>query len=464
MASQLLLLQLCLLSLLLATSRQSSCQTLRMLLPRTLLRPGFAFLKLPVYRLLLGFTLLYWLAIDWARTRCWRDPTSAFFAEDKAYEPAYSILRGQQANAFIDHADNNTLPFYFHTKASAHPTICVGITSVARKDANYLQGAVGSVLEGLTVWERGGVYLIVLIAHSNPAEHPAYTEPWLHTLTDKVLLYDPDIVDIERIRELETPEAKTSAREKGLLDYVYLLRACESLNASYTMMLEDDVIALDGWYHRTKKALSIAEKQTIAKGMDQWLYLRLFYTEQFLGWNSEEWPTYLLSSILAALGVVGLTAAIRYYRPATTTYLSNKVILVLTLVIAPLLILLFFAAGRITMLPIPAGVHEMPKFGCCSQGLVFPRIRIKDLVSWYESQRIGYVDVLTETYADKNNDLRWALTPSVLQHVGSKSSKANMPGEHRHRTVSETIWNFRFEENDKEQLRWEHEQQIEPDV
>lgn len=273
MASQLLLLQLCLLSLLLATSRQSSCQTLRMLLPRTLLRPGFAFLKLPVYRLLLGFTLLYWLAIDWARTRCWRDPTSAFFAEDKAYEPAYSILRGQQANAFIDHADKNTLPFYFHTKASAHPTICVGITSVARKDANYLQGAVGSVLEGLTVWERGGVYLIVLIAHSNPAEHPAYTEPWLHTLTDKVLLYDPDIVDIERIRELETPEAKTSAREKGLLDYVYLLRACESLNASYTMMLEDDVIALDGWYHRTKKALSIAEKQTIAKGMDQCKYM-----------------------------------------------------------------------------------------------------------------------------------------------------------------------------------------------
>ena len=107
----------------------------------------------------------------------------------------------------------------------------------------------------------------------------------------------------------------------------------------------------------------------------------------------------------------------------------------------------------------------MPKFGCCSQGLVFPQAHIGDLVSWYESKRIGYVDMLTESYADENNEVRWALTPSVLQHVGSKSSKTNSPGEHKHRlTVSETIWNFMFEENDIEQLRREHKQQTEAEI
>lgn len=240
-----------------------------MLLPRRLLRPSLASVNLHFCRLLLGFAILYGLAVNWARTRCWRDPTSAFFAEDKAYEPAYSVLRTEQANAFLEHANNNTLPLHFQSKASAHPTICVGITSVARKGAQYLQGAVGSVLEGLTAEERGNLYLIILIAHLNPAEHPAYAEPWLHSLADKVLLYDPDMVDLEHIRKLETPEAKTFAREKGLLDYIYLLRACESINTSYTVMLEDDVIALDGWYHRTKQALSEAERQTIEEGVDK---------------------------------------------------------------------------------------------------------------------------------------------------------------------------------------------------
>lgn len=115
------------------------------------------------------------------------------------------------------------------------------------------------MLEGLTAAEREDLYLIVLIAHSNLVEYPAYVEPWLYALTDKVLLYDPNLVDVEHIRNLETPEAKTFAREKGLLDYIYLLRACDSINTSYTIILEDDVIALDGWYYWTKNALSLAE-------------------------------------------------------------------------------------------------------------------------------------------------------------------------------------------------------------
>ncbi|KAF7183926.1 hypothetical protein CNMCM7691_004416 [Aspergillus felis] len=382
--------------------------------------------------------------------------------KDKAYEPAYSALRAEQANSFLERANNNTLPHHFQSKASVHPTMCVGIASVAREGASYLPDAVGSVLEGLSATEREALYLIVFIAHTNPAEHPAYLEPWLHALADRVLLYDPDALDIDHIRDLETPEEKSGAHEKGLLDYTYLLKACGSINTSYTVMLEDDVIALDGWYHRTKHALAAIERQTLKKGADKWLYLRLFYTERFLGWNSEEWPIYLFYSLLAVFGVAATTTAIRHCRPATTTYLPNETIALLSFINTPLLIILFFAAGRVTMLPIPDGVHVMPNFGCCSQGFVFPQARINDLVSWYESKRAGYVDMLTEDYADQNGETRWALTPCVLQHVGSKSSKTSSPGKHKsQRTASVTTWNLRFEENDAESLRREHELQKE---
>lgn len=169
-----------------------------------------------------------------------------------------------------------------------------------------------------------------------------------------------------------------------------------------------------------------------------------------------------MSSLLTVLGVVATMIAIRHYYPAATTYFSNKIVAILAFVMTPLLIILFFAAGRISMLPMSAGVHEMPNFGCCSQGLVFPQARIGDLLSWYESKRVGYIDMLTESYADKEGEIRWALTPSVLQHVGGKSSKTNSPGDNNNRlTVSETIWNFVFEENDVDRLRWEHRQQSE---
>jgi hypothetical protein len=138
--------------------------------------------------------------------------------------------------------------------------------------------------------------------------------------------------------------------------------------------------------------------------------------------------------------------------------MPNETIFAMSCICTPLLIILFFAAGRMTVLPIPDGVHHMPKFGCCSQGFVFPNVRMKDLVSWYEAKGIGYVDMLTEEYADKHGDIRWALTPSVIQHVGRRSSKTNdLLIHNNHRTISETLWNFHFEENDVSSLHMEHE-------
>lgn len=145
-------------------------------------------------------------------------------------------------------------------KASS-PGLCVGIASIARHGVRYFKSTVGTVLEGLSEAERADIHLILFIAHTNASDHPAYSEPWLHALPDQLLLYDPEEVDIPHIRSLETDEAKVSGREKALFDYTYLLRACEKVNAPYSVILEDDVVAMDGWHHRTKEALSSVEHQ-----------------------------------------------------------------------------------------------------------------------------------------------------------------------------------------------------------
>ena len=95
----------------------------------------------------------------------------------------------------------------------------------------------------------------------------------------------------------------------------------------------------------------------------------------------------------------------------------------------------------------------MPRFGCCSQAFVFPRQKALDLVSYFREMKTGYVDVLTERYADARGELRYAITPSLFQHVGKTSSKMGDDGP----IIKGKTWNFAFETYDAEELREEHE-------
>lgn len=188
------------------------------------------------------------------------------------------------------------------------------------------------------------------------------------------------------------------------------------------------------------------------------LYLRLFYTEEFLGWNSEDWPTYWFWSMVIALSSAAVLLSLRMFAPVTRPYLSATSCFIFIGVCLPLAIGLFFAAGRISVIPMPQGVHEMNGFGCCSQGLVFPQAKGRELVEYLEGRARGFPDVLTEDYANERGQMRWALTPSILQHVGRKSSKGDDFGqEAKHdRSVAEKIWNFRFELFNPATLAKEH--------
>lgn len=426
---------------------------------------------------LLSFAAVYLVAAYYFHQVSSRDPTSLFFNPRQAYAPAYSTVRQEEAEAFVLAAANAPEYSIFKpTHAPRHKRLCVGIPSVSRKGAEYLRTAVGSLLEGLTPKERDDIHLIVFIPHTDPDVHPAYSETWLSNLTDEVLVYDLPQDQMEHIAQLEKDAGLF--REKGLFDYAHLMKACYTQETPYITMFEDDVIAMDGWYHRTVAALKQAETLSALKKAS-WdckeehpffkmqlrpayfvivLYLRLFYTEEFLGWNSEDWPSYLTWSVFFVTVPAATLALVRPYSLVLKKLLSNRVILGFCGICLPPLIALFFAAGKVTVLPLPTGVNEMSNHGCCSQGLVFPREKAMTLVQWFEMKKIGFVDVLTEEYADQHGELRWALTPSVIQHIGRKSSKLDDfgPSSKYQMSVAEKIWNFAFERNNAADLRREH--------
>jgi len=105
--------------------------------------------------------------------------------------------------------------------------------------------------------------------------------------------------------------------------------------------------------------------------------MRLFYTETNLGWNSEEWPVYLRWAIPIALCIASFNALVYYtIRRSPLVQRHWRILLIASLLTAFLAVVFFFSAGRVSMLPMAEGVHEMNKYGCCAQGIVYPRNKV----------------------------------------------------------------------------------------
>lgn len=201
----------------------------------------------------------------WARHISWRDPGSVFFDQLAAYKPIYSDVRLGQAERFLDTAAD--APFLRDTAlGSENISLCVGVASIARNGVRYLRTTTASLLEGLTREERNEIYSIVFLAETNPEDHPAYHESWLRNLADEVLLYDLPKEKMDHFKDLE--EHTQLVSEKMLFDYMYLMKACHKTGAPYISLFEDDVVAMDGWYHRTISGLELAERKTAKEDQD----------------------------------------------------------------------------------------------------------------------------------------------------------------------------------------------------
>ena len=200
------------------------------------------------------------------------------------------------------------------------------------------------------------------------------------------------------------------------------------------------------------------------------LYLRLFYYEALMGWNSEGWGLYLRNCVTLVVIEIVLILVVRSFNgTARKPYgaprrpLFDKTTTFLLLIFTPMCIALFFAAGHNCMLPHCHGVALMPKYACCGQGLMYPQERvINDLIPLFRDARNSTMptDSFIEEYADQHDELRWAVTPVLLQHVGGKSSHGALRSTYGDLSAN-WLFNFGFEANNAEVLAEEHQMAIE---
>lgn len=294
---------------------------------------------------------------------------------------------------------------------------------------------VASFLDGLSDSKRKSVFLDLLVGNSDPTEHPIYSEKWVETLPDRLLTYSKDDPDFEQIQKWEEGGWY---RNKTIYNYTHVMRDCYDTGAEYVAMAEDDTLAVKGWLPSALQALDTAQERSAGR---DWIYLRLFYADDLLGWNSEEWPRYLFWSLVVWAVLMGTMLAAKRTFKTQLKPVPNSAIWITSGIFIPAAIALHFMAGRQTMWPTAPGVHEMNKYGCCSQGLVFPRSIIPSFLERTDLTTDWLVDMMVEKIADHEGWTRWAVVPPLLQHIGATSSKG-----YGFDNSAKTIWNFRFEE------------------
>ncbi|KAF5679156.1 hypothetical protein FHETE_897 [Fusarium heterosporum] len=397
------------------------------------------------------------------RLYTYSDPSSFFYDRHRAYQTHYTDTREKEAEDFLALADAETIADVANislinndavTRSKKKQQFCIGVPSVKRDNEQFLPKALASLVQGLSIEERQAIHIVVLLADDNPARNPAFGQTWLSRLADEVLFYgDRSLPDISA--RYHNITKKQLHGDQGLSrngrvhrDYATLMATCRDRRSDYFVLIEDDVIAAKYWLKSLSSGLKMLERTA---NMDDWLYLRLFYSETYLGWNLEEWPIYVMHWLClytVVLVLYLLLATFDSVHRAHTLHLKPLAwnVLHLTFWLASF-ITLYFLAGRLTVAPLPTGVHEMANYGCCAQGLVIPQQHLEGLKSNLETAPdIVAGDSFIEEYADQNQLKKYAITPSILQHVGIQGSSDT-------KGTKKLTWNFSFERNNDKILK-----------
>ncbi|KNG83702.1 integral membrane protein [Aspergillus nomiae NRRL 13137] len=385
---------------------------------------------------LITFAILYFILFFICRANSARDPGSYFFQPHEGYRPAYSLTRIQESLHYLARFNQTTStpPNQAPPTTKEHVDLCVA---------------------SLSQHQRSQISIHLLFALTTPTDHPDYNHPWVHNTVNRVLTYDTQNISATTsyLRTLEANKKFTA--EKSLIDYAISLRSCyDTTDAPYFLMLEDDVVAQRNWFPTTTQTLHSIE-EWVRRGVvpRDWLYLRLFYTEKFLGWNAQNWREYLLWSLAATVAVAALCLCLRRTVRPAHEILSNAFLGLVCFAAVPAVILLYFASGRVTVQrPMRPGVHLMNRHGCCSQALVFPREKVPDILEYMKKMEDATkpkpVDSTLERLANEYGFDRLAIAPPQMQHVGAASYKEDekkwRKGEYSVRGAH-GVWSMEFE-------------------
>ena len=448
-------------------------------------------LSYPGVRALLLCLLSFAAIIQFGRTHFYRDPGSIFFDESRAYEKHYSAQRLEEALTFIERSQASAMSTDRKDKRGAvkpsdwihagpNPQMCASFITIPRQaDKQYIdvsplqallifgqksrpaheqypQTSIGSMLASLTPIERSDLEVKVLFATRNESRHQTWNEPWVKYLVDQAYTYR-DVLSSEELSRISGLEALKFDEHKGILDYTLAMQHCyETSSAPYIAVFEDDIILAEGWFARTLLALrDIEAKLTRREETVPWQDLRLFSQERWTGWHdttlgahNEHWIALGL-----AAAVLGALLLVRRSTHGARKHLDNWTLAVVCLVAIPGLVVLFFQAGKASVVPQTRSVHRA-MIGGGSHAMVLPRERVPALVQYMRQREVGHYDRIMRDYAKKNKLARYAIHPVQVQHVGPVSVHQQTGAK------MEPIWSMAFESLRPARLAKQHRRMV----
>ncbi|KAI0977112.1 hypothetical protein F4678DRAFT_3266 [Xylaria arbuscula] len=442
-------------------------------------------LRQPGFRALAAFLALVAVYVTYGHFNFYRDPLSIFFSEEHGFDRFYSATRQAEADAFLDALESN--PHAVHSrlaKAGPRPDMCAVFLTIARElpGRQYLETAVGSFFANMTRAERKAIHLKLFFADvPNPETlHKSYPRLATADIADDIVTYPGTLPGRDKESQMALLESwsksrndKSMVERKTVYDYAYALRRCvETTDAPHIALFEDDIILADGWAARTLKNLRTVEQmmkdpgrhnpargQVEPGGPNSWLYLRMFNQERSFGWGggygfrSNNAHIISLAVSIPLLAFILLTR--RFFLPRSLArHVDGWVLLVTCGIAVPLLIWLFFASGKASLLGASPGVYE-EWFGCCSQALVFNREHAQALSDFLmeattKPGRAGRGDMLPKDFAWEHGLARVSAYPMLAQHLGRISATGTTSVE------AGRIWSMAFEDLKAHQLADDH--------
>ncbi|KAI1272772.1 hypothetical protein F5Y07DRAFT_283111 [Xylaria sp. FL0933] len=445
----------------------------------------------PGFRTLIVLFAIVAVYVTYGYFNFYRDPLSIFFSEEHGFDRFYSATRQAEAEAFLDGLDANPHADHIRlVKAGPRPEMCAVFLTIARNNLpgrQYVETAVGSFFANLTHAERNAIHLKVFFADVPDPEtqHMSYGRLAQANIADDLVTYPGSLPDKDKEREMALLESwsknrndKSMVERKSVYDYAYALRQClQTTDAPYIALFEDDIILADGWAAQTLKNLHTIEDmmsdptrhdpvrgQVEQGGPNDWLYLRMFNQERSFGWGGgygfRSNNAHLISLAVSIPLLAFIVLARRFFLPRSLArHVDGWVMLVTCGVAVPLLVWLFFASGKASLLGSPPGVRE-EWFGCCSQALVFNRKHAQGLSDFLMAAttkpgRAGRADMLPKDFAWEHGLARISAYPMLAQHLGRISATGTTSVE------AERIWSMAFEDLKADQLADEHKKIVE---
>ena len=172
------------------------------------------------------------------------NPTSVFF-DARTTHADYSSVRMREARELVHRASS-----VLQTKANnGSAVLCVVVTKSPRAGNHSYQNTIGSLLHGLADVERKQIHLTVA---SPSAADSSALDPWLENTVDSIIKPKAQLTELLRGHSQPNPQWE---RQSPSLKYAALLSAP---HGEYVLVLHDDMIVMDGWFHRTIDAIGSA--------------------------------------------------------------------------------------------------------------------------------------------------------------------------------------------------------------